>query len=62
MGALLDSIFVMLMIVSEAILGASSPNYAYPLPMISGIEILASALLMAVIVTMVSEISGTIHH
>ena len=34
-------------------LGANSPNYAFPLPMIFGIEILASALLMAVIVTVV---------
>ena len=48
-GALLGSIFVKYMIGSEAFLGASSPNYAYPLPLIFGVEILASALLMAVI-------------
>ena len=53
LGALLGSIFVMFIIGSEADLGANSPNYAYPLPMIFGIEILASALLMAVIVVVV---------
>ena len=34
-------------------LGANSPNYAFPLPTIFGIEVLASALLMAVIVVVV---------
>ena len=53
LGALLGSLFVMFIIGSEADLGANSPNYAFPLPMIFGIEILASALLMAVIVTVV---------
>lgn len=53
LGALLGSIFVMVILGSEANLGANSPNYAYPIPMIFGIEILASALLMAVIVTVV---------
>jgi aquaporin Z len=53
LGALLGSVFVMHVIGSEADLGANSPNYAYPLPMIFEIEILASALLMAVIVVVV---------
>ena len=53
LGALLGSLFVMYMIGSEADLGANSPNYAFPLPVIFGIEILASALLMAVIVVVV---------
>ncbi len=48
-GALLGSIFVKHMIGNEAFLGASFPNYAYPLPLVFGVEILASALLMAVI-------------
>ncbi len=52
-GALLGSIFVKYMIGSEAFLGANSPNYAYPLPLIFGVEILASALLMAVILVVV---------
>jgi len=37
----------------EADLGANSPNYVFPLPTIFGIEVLASALLMAVIVVVV---------
>ena len=34
LGALLGSLFVMLVIGREADLGANSPNYAYPLPII----------------------------
>ena len=37
----------------EANLGANAPNYSYPLPVIFGIEVLASALLMAVIFAVV---------
>ena len=37
----------------EADLGANSSNYVFPLPTIFGIEVLASALLMAVIVVVV---------
>ncbi|MEO9295610.1 MAG: aquaporin [Nitrososphaera sp.] len=48
-GALLGSAFVMAVIGSEAELGANAPNYAYPLSLIFGVEVLASALLMAVI-------------
>lgn len=48
-GALLGSLFVMVVIGSEADLGANAPNYSYSLPLIFGVEILASALLMAVI-------------
>jgi aquaporin Z len=53
LGALLGSLFVMAVIGTEADLGANSPNYAFPLPTIFGIEVLASALLMAVIVLVV---------
>ena len=53
LGALLGSIFVMYVIGRHANLGANSPNYAFPLPVIFGIEVLASALLMAVIVVVV---------
>jgi aquaporin Z len=53
LGAMLGSIFVMYVIGTEANLGANSPNYAYPLPTVFGIEVLASALLMAVIVVVV---------
>ena len=48
-GALLASVFVKLVIGVEARLGANAPNYMFPLPMLFGIEILASALLMVVI-------------
>ncbi|MGC1133950.1 MAG: aquaporin [Nitrososphaeraceae archaeon] len=53
LGALLGSLFVMAVIGREADLGANSPNYVFPLPTIFGIEALASALLMAVIVVVV---------
>ena len=53
LGALLGSLFVKYFIGTQANLGANAPNYAYPLPVIFGIEILASALLMAVILIVV---------
>lgn len=52
-GALLASFFVKYFIGTEANLGANAPNYSYPLPFIFGIEVLASALLMAVILAVV---------
>ena len=52
-GALLASFFVSIVIGNDANLGANTPNYSYPLPLIFGIEFLASALLMAVILTVV---------
>jgi aquaporin Z len=52
-GALLASLFVSIVIGKEANLGTNAPNYSYPLPLIFGIEVLASALLMAVILTVV---------
>lgn len=52
-GALLASLFVKVAIGNEANLGANAPNYSYPIPLIFGIEVLASALLMAVILTVV---------
>jgi aquaporin Z len=48
-GALLASLFVMILIGSEASLGANEPDYSYPLPLVFGIEVFATALLMAVI-------------
>ena len=53
LGALLGSLFVMYVIGREANLGTNSPNYAFSLPAIFGIEVLASALLMSVIVLVV---------
>ena len=52
-GALLGSLFVKFLIGSNANLGANAPNYSYPIPVIFGIEVLASALLMAVILVVV---------
>ena len=52
-GALLGSLFVTAVIGREADFGSNSPNYVFPLPTVFGIEVLASALLMAVIVVVV---------
>ena len=52
-GAFLASLFVSIVIGNEANLGANAPDYSYQLPLIFGIEVLASALLMAVILTVV---------
>ena len=52
-GALLAIIFVKYLIGTEAYLGANIPNYAYPLPLIFGVEIVASGLLMGVILAVV---------
>jgi len=52
-GALLASLFVKYVIGIEANLGANAPNYSFPLPVVFGIEVLASALLMAVIFAVV---------
>jgi aquaporin Z len=48
-GALLASLFVMYIVGTEASLGANTPDYSYPLPLVFGTEVLATALLMAVI-------------
>ena len=53
LGALLGSLFVKYFIGTQANLGANTPNYAFPLPLIIGIEILASAFLMAIILIVV---------
>jgi aquaporin Z len=52
-GALLASLFVIAFIGSEANLGANTPNYSFPLPAIFGVELMATAFLMAVIFTAV---------
>jgi aquaporin Z len=52
-GALLASLFVKYAIGNDAFLGANTPNYAYPLPLIFGVEVLASAFLMAAILIVV---------
>lgn len=52
-GAFLGSLFVKYVIGTEANLGANAPNYNFPLPVIFGVEVVASALLMAVILAVV---------
>lgn len=52
-GALLASVFVKYVIGTEAYLGANAPNYDFSLSVIFGIEVLASAFLMAVIYAVV---------
>jgi aquaporin Z len=52
-GALLGSLFVKYAIGFNAKLGANEPNFSFPIPVIFGIEVLASALLMVVIFTVV---------
>ena len=52
-GALLASLFVLSLIGTGASLGANAPDYSYPLTLVFGIEILATALLMAVIYVVV---------
>ena len=48
-GALLASLFVKYVIGTQANLGANAPDYHFPIPVIFGVEILTTALLMAVI-------------
>jgi aquaporin Z len=48
-GALLASVFVVSVIGTDVSLGANAPDYSYPLPFVFGIEVLATAMLMAVI-------------
>lgn len=52
-GAFLASLFVKFVIGTDANLGANSPNYSYPLPIIFGVEAFATAMLMAVILVTV---------
>ena len=52
-GALLASLFVMSVIGTEALLGANVPDYSYTLQLVFGIEVIATALLMAVIYVVV---------
>lgn len=52
-GAFLGSIFVKYFLGTEANLGANAPDYHFPLPLIFGVEILTTALLMAVILVVV---------
>jgi aquaporin Z len=52
-GAILGSLFVKFIIGNEANIGSNVPNYTFPLYSIFGIEVLASALLMGIILLVV---------
>ena len=52
-GALLGSLFVMMFIGTDANLGANAPNNSFPMILVFPVEVLASGLLMAVILTVV---------
>ena len=52
-GALLASVFVKYVVGTEANLGANAPNYHFPILLIVGVEVLATALLMVVILVVV---------
>ena len=52
-GAILASIFVKYFLGTEANLGANAPDYHFPLPLIFGVEVLTTALLMSVILAVV---------
>jgi len=52
-GAFLGSIFVKYFLGTEANLGANAPDYHFPLPLIFGVEVLTTALLMVVILVVV---------
>ena len=52
-GALLGSLFVKYLIGTEVNLGANAPNYEFPIPLIIGVEILTTALLMTVILIVI---------
>lgn len=52
-GAILGSVFVKYVIGTQVNLGANAPDYHFSIPLIVGVEILATALLMAVILVVV---------
>lgn len=52
-GALLASLFVLTFVGTDANLGSNAPDYSFSLPLIFGVEVLATALLMAVIFVVV---------
>lgn len=52
-GAFLASMFVKIAIGTDANLGANFPNYDYPIPVIFGIEVLATVILISMILIVV---------
>ena len=54
-GAFLGIIFVKYVIGTQANLGANAPNYSYPIPLIFGVEVLATIFVMGVTLIVVHE-------
>lgn len=52
-GAFLGTLFVKYVIGTEANLGANAPNYSFPVLLIFGVEVFATALLMGVVLIVV---------
>ncbi|QLH09615.1 MIP/aquaporin family protein [Candidatus Nitrosotenuis sp. DW1] len=52
-GAFLASLFVKFVIGTDANLGTNAPNYSYTLPVIFGVEVFATALLLSVIMIVI---------
>lgn len=52
-GAFLASLFVKFVIGVESHLGANAPNYSYPTPIIFGVEVLTTAILISMILIVV---------
>lgn len=54
-GAFLGILFVKYVIGTQANLGANQPNYSYPIPLIFGVEVLATIFVMGVTLIVVHE-------
>lgn len=54
-GAFLGALFIKYAIGSEANIGANAPDYSYPLPVIFGVEVLATMFLMGTIMIVVHK-------
>jgi aquaporin Z len=54
-GAFLGILFVKYVIGAQANLGANAPNYAYPIPVIFGVEVLATMFVMGITLIVVHD-------
>ena len=54
-GAFLGILFVKYVIGTQANLGANTPNYSYPIPLIFGVEVLATVFVMGVTLIVVHD-------
>lgn len=54
-GAFLASFFVKYLIGAQANVGSNAPNYAYPIPLIFGVEVIATMFIMGITLFVVHE-------